>query len=135
MIARISQGKRKASDIAAYPEYPFQSGIPTYRAIGSHKGPVFLSANRGECHHHPASFANPLLPLRLFVGADPEVAKYSSGDEKYLSEFEPLVTHYGVRVIRGERLAGVNYQIGIIVVLGDGFPFARVFVQRSGSRN
>jgi heme-degrading monooxygenase HmoA len=95
MIARIWRGKTKASDAAAYLEYLFKSGIPAYRATSGNKGAwVLRRIDKDVAHFITLFFWESLDAIAAFAGAEIEIAKYYPEDEKYLLEFEPMVTHY-----------------------------------------
>jgi heme-degrading monooxygenase HmoA len=95
MIARTWHGRTNTTDADAYLAYLFKTGIPAYRATPGNRGAWVLRRIEGDvCHFTTLTFWESREAIKSFAGENIEAARYYSEDEKYLLEFEPLVTHY-----------------------------------------
>ena len=99
MIARIWHGKTQASEADEYLEFLEQTGIPDYQHTQGNQGVYVLRNFDGdEANFLLLSLWESEEDIQRFAGADIQIARYYPGDEKYLLEMEPNVTHYEVLV-------------------------------------
>ena len=99
MIARIWHGKTRASEADEYLEFLEQTGIPDYQHTQGNRGVYVLRNFDGdEANFLLLSLWESEEDIQRFAGADIQIARYYPGDEKYLLEMEPYVTHYEVLV-------------------------------------
>ena len=97
MIARIWHVKTPSSSADEYLVFLEKTGIPDYRRTEGNRG-VFVLRNfdSDEAHFLLISLWESEEAIRKFAGADTGIARYYPGDEEYLLELEPTVSHYEV---------------------------------------
>jgi heme-degrading monooxygenase HmoA len=97
MIARTWHGRVRAADADAYYAYLLQTGLSDYRSTPGNQGVQVLRRVDGEVAQFLLITSwDSWEAIRAFAGDDPERARYSPEDDRWLLEKEPLVTHYEV---------------------------------------
>jgi heme-degrading monooxygenase HmoA len=97
MIARVWHGVTLETLADEFQEYILATGFPELKSTPGNLGVVLLRrAENGKAHFLLTSFWESFEAISKFAGPEIERARYYPGDEKYLIELEPMVTHYKV---------------------------------------
>lgn len=95
MIARMWQGRIRATDVDAYRGYIARTGLADYRSTPGNRGAEMLTRVDGEVGHViTLSFWDDLDSIRAFAGDDVTRARYYPEDERFLLEFPERVEHF-----------------------------------------
>ncbi|MGH7474928.1 MAG: antibiotic biosynthesis monooxygenase [Longimicrobiales bacterium] len=108
MIARTWHGRVPAAKAAAYYEYLLRTGVADYRATPGNRGILLQRRVEGDVAHFClTTLWDSVDAIRRFAGEDYQAARYYPGDDEYLLEREPTVTHADVllTVMDGAELA------------------------------
>lgn len=99
MIARYWRGQVRAADVDAYCDYVERTGIEAHRATPGNQGSMMLVRVHGdEAEIAVISLWDSLDSIVGFAGDDPEVAVFYPEDERYLTQRDPIATHFDVAV-------------------------------------
>ncbi|MEM1319859.1 MAG: antibiotic biosynthesis monooxygenase [Bacteroidota bacterium] len=97
MIARIWNGRTKASHYEAYTDFMKAVAIPDYEKTAGFIKLTFLRRLDKEVAHFTLiTFWENLEVIKNFAGEQYEMAKYYPADKDFLLEFEEKVTHFDV---------------------------------------
>ncbi len=95
MIARIWQGRIRASDVVAYVDYITQTGLNDYRATPGNHGAHILTRIDGDIAHVLTfSIWESVEAIKAFAGDDMTRARYYPEDRRFLLDFPERVEHY-----------------------------------------
>lgn len=97
MIARSWHGRVPKEKAEAFHALMSRTGLAEFPKIPGNRGIFLYRRDEGEITHfllitHWDSYE----AIKKFSGPDPEKARYFPGDDDYLLEKEPTVTHYEV---------------------------------------
>jgi heme-degrading monooxygenase HmoA len=97
MIARMWQGRIRASDVDEYRSYIAGTGLADYRATPGNRGAEMLTRIDGPIAHViTLSFWDSVESIRTFAGDDVTRARYYPQDAKFLLDFPERVEHFDV---------------------------------------
>jgi heme-degrading monooxygenase HmoA len=107
MIARSWHGRVPTSKAEAFDAHLRKTGLPDYQATPGNLGVLVLRRTEGnETHFLLTTLWESVDAIKRFAGEDHERARYYPGDDDYLVEREPFVTHHDVVFSSGSLVAG-----------------------------
>ena len=103
MIARVWQGVTTEALADEFQNYIFTTGLLELKSTPGNLGVIILRrTEEGKERFLLISFWISMEAISRFAGPDITKARYYPGDEKYLIELEPVVTHY--EVVAGQEV-------------------------------
>jgi len=104
MIARIWRGVTLASRADEYLQHLRETGLQDFVQTPGNRGVQVIRRVQGEhCEFQIISFWESMNAVRGFAGKEAERSRYWDADEEFLLEMEPLVRHYEVAEMIGDR--------------------------------
>lgn len=101
MIARTWHGRVPAAKADAYTAFLERTGLSDYASTPGYCGMVVQRRDEGEVTHFVlTTLWESVAAIRRFAGDDYTRARYYDGDDDFLLEREPFVTH--AEVVRAE---------------------------------
>ena len=99
MIARTWHGRTRPAHADEYLDFLNRTGVPELQKTPGNRGVYVLRRVSGdEAHFLLISLWESEADIEKFAGKDIDTARYYPGDERFLLEMEPNVTHYEVFV-------------------------------------
>jgi heme-degrading monooxygenase HmoA len=98
-VARIWQGRTRASIADEYLSYLYEHGVKKLRATAGNLGvQVFRQERDGVAHFMTISYWGSRDEIRAYAGADIEKPHHLEKDAQYLLELPTTVQHYDIPV-------------------------------------
>jgi heme-degrading monooxygenase HmoA len=99
LVARIWQGRTRASIADEYLSYMYENGVKKIRATKGNLGVQVFRQTRGDvAHFMTLSYWSSRDEIRAYAGADIEKPHHLEKDAEYLLELPSAVQHFDVLV-------------------------------------